>query len=465
MQFKPYQPNQAFLLPPSYTQFLGESHQAVILQELIQSISAKKLLKSYRNQHGGSSAYHPVMLLTILVYGYMNGIFSSRKMAKLLRQDLAFMYLAGNLTPDFRTISLFRKQKGIYIENIFKNIVNKAQQLGLISFNVCSLDGTKIYANANKQKNTTQEDLEARIRKIMDEAESIDKLEDELYGDEEDAQDPELKTKAGRLKRQQELEKKLKKEKKHLKKLVSLNSESNKIRTNLTDSDSKLMQMKHKDYANGYNVQIITENGVILSNTIFNNSADQATLIPSMDELRKNYPNPKVLLADKGYSTADNYAYCEQNGIDAYIPIYNKQVDIKDYVYDEKKDTYTNKMGQVYVFKQHMNKIKEQEQKKHERSNYKQTIYQYLDKTTNKKSYLSVNLVWQDHLQKQEEKFSTSKGKQLYKQRMHDVEGVFANIKKNLGFTSFNLRGFTGVKAEWTLISLAHNLKKVMTFS
>jgi hypothetical protein len=92
---------------------------------------------------------------------------------------------------------------------------------------------------------------------------------------------------------------------------------------------------------------------------------------------------------------------------------------------------------------------------------YKTALYEYVNEKTKQKKYLSASQNWQNHIKKQRKKFSTVKGKQIYRQRMHDVEGVFGNIKKNLKFTSFNLRGFKGVNTEWTLIALAHNIKKL----
>lgn len=280
------------------------------------------------------------------------------------------------------------------------------------------------------------------------------------------------KPKEGRKKRKQELEEKIKTEETKLEKLVSLSPKNEDTRVNLTDPDSKLMKMKKKDYANGYNVQIISENGIILNNSIFNTSADQNTLIPSLQKLQNSFTAPKIILADKGYSTEDNYAFCEQNKIDAYIPTYSESKDFSEYIYDEKKDTYVDKQGLAYYFKQHMRKmggrektgrppkLAESPQERHRL--YKRTIYEGIEEETQKKKYLCISPGWRKYVKQQKEKFSAPQGRLIYKQRMYDVEGVFANIKKNLRFTSFNLRGFAGVSAEWMLVSLAHNLKKIL---
>jgi len=332
------------------------------------------------------------------------------------------MYLAGKETPDFRTLARFRKEKGSHLESILAEVIRKAHELGLVSFGVCSLDGTKIYANASKEKNIDKNDLRDKVRGLMEKAENVDAKEDKLYEKNEDDQDPELKTKAGRKRRKGEIKAK---------------------KINTTDPDSKLMQMKRKDYANEYNVQSISENGIILSSSIFNTSADQNTLIPTIKKLQSGHQTPEKILADKGYSTQNNYSFCEEQGIDAYIPICYSGADSGDYTYNKKKDVYTDQNGRAFFFKQHSGKLPGAGpwRKHKDHSFYRSTAYEHLNSTTGKKKYLSISPVWQRHAQKQKEKLSTSQGKTIYRQRMYDIEGVFANIKRNLKFTSFLLRG------------------------
>jgi len=470
MTFKPYNQTQTSLLPPNLEVFLGESHRAVILSEFIDELDTDKLVKSYNNQNGGSSAYHPVMLLKLLIYAYSNAVFSSRKIAMKLREDIAFMFLAGNNQPDFRTISRFRQQKGAFVEDVFSQIVSKASEMGFVNFGTCSLDGTKIYANASIDKNHDEHQLRDKMHNLIEQAEKIDTLEDKLYGDNEDNIDPDLKTKEGRKKKKQQLNQKEGRIKEALGQLSKSKKSKSKPRRNTTDPDSRFMKMKKNDFANGYNVQNITENGFILSNYINNSSADQNALTPTLEKLKTTLNvSPKRLLADKGYSSSNNYSFCEKNSINAYIPIHYENVDIDKYVYNKKNDTYTNQ-DKVFFFKQHM-KIKKGVFHKgrprqgldiRERHNlYKCTLYEYINKKTGDKKYLSIDQDWIKHCKKQKKKLSTSYGKKLYKQRKHDVEGVFGNIKKNLKFTHFNLRGFKGVRTEWNLIAIAHNMQKI----
>lgn len=132
--FKSYIQDQDFLLPPSFRDFLSEDHEAVILSDLIDSLDLSLLRESYKNQFLGTTAYDPRMLLKILIYAYSHKTFSSRAIAVCLHSDIAFMYLAGLGTPDFRTINRFRKEKGYLLENIFTQIVFLAKNLGMIAF-------------------------------------------------------------------------------------------------------------------------------------------------------------------------------------------------------------------------------------------------------------------------------------------------------------------------------------------
>jgi len=473
MNFKECNRSQSLLLPPSYEVFLGESHEAVVLAEFIDSLDLAVLEASYGNEHGGRSAYHPVMLMTVLIYGYMNGNFSSRKIAKYLRQDLAFMYLAGNNTPDFRTLARFRKEKGDCLEAAFKEVVTKARELGLVTFGTASLDGTKIYASANKGKNETPDALEEKIRSLLQEAEDVDATEDALYGDTEDGGNPALKTKEGRAKRAEELKKKREQAEAHLQVLsdraveesarVRSRVTSGKDRVNTTDPDARLMKMKRGDFANGYNVQILTENGMVLASHIADTSADQQLLVPTVEACKVLHgTKPKILLADMGYSGEANYQYCEEEKIEAYIPPQKTSVDMEQYVYDNIRNTYTDVAGRVYTFLQHVARKGKRRRGQQHADIYRSVLYKHVDLTTKKKKYFSVAHEWQRYARAQKEKLASAVGQAIYRRRMCDVEPVFGNMKHNLGFTSFHLRGFTGVTNEWNLISLAHNLKKIL---
>ena len=183
--FKTYNQQQNFLLPASYDEYLWENHESKLLNNIVESLHLDFLEKSYKNQEKGTSSYHPKMLLKVLFYAYMNGIFSSRKIANKLKSDLGFMYLSWNNTPDFRTINNFRKQKWKYLEQVFVEIVYLAENMWIIKFGTLSFDGSKFYANASKQKNYDLTRLQKTISGLFDEAEKIEAEEEKEYGDKE----------------------------------------------------------------------------------------------------------------------------------------------------------------------------------------------------------------------------------------------------------------------------------------
>src|SRR3989338_6683728 len=161
------------------------------------------------------------MLFSVIIYAYMNRIFSSRAIAQRCRHDLGFMYLAGNDTPDFRTLARFRKEKGAQFASLFAHVFTKARDIGLVSFGTCSIDGTKVYANASREKNTTIAALEETIRACIEAAEALDVKEDAAYGDAEDDRDPQLKTKAGRAQKRHALREKQRRSEEHTSELQS----------------------------------------------------------------------------------------------------------------------------------------------------------------------------------------------------------------------------------------------------
>lgn len=451
MNFKAYQRSQSLLLPPSYETFLGESHEAVILAEFLDDLDLSPLEESYANDCGGRPAYHPAMLLSVLIYGYMNGVFSSREMAKYLTQDLAYMFLAAGETPDFRTLARFRKEKGVCLESVFTQVVEKARTLGFVSFGTVCLDGTKVRASASRDRNEALPELEQKITELIREAARVDRLEDEAYGDREDVQDPELKTKEGRSRRKRTLVAKRRRVEHRLQRCWSLPGRAG-TSVNTTDPDSRLMKMKNGEFANGYNVQIMTENGLVLASHVAGTSADQTLLTPTVRTFEKLHgARPERLLADKGYSGEGNYRFCEEYGIDAFIPPHREPRDLTKYAHDRVRNTYTDPEGRCYHFKQHA----------HQRE-WRYIMYEHVDQRTKKKKYLNISHEWQRYAREQKEKLSSAVGRVIYSRRRHDVESTFGDIKHNMRFTSFRLRGLTGVSNEWNLIALAHNLKKMI---
>lgn len=473
--FKPYDQAQNFLLPPSFQDFLGEWHKAIVLSEIVDALEFGELFASYANTNRGTSAYHPIMLVKILFYGYMHQTFSSRKLAEKTCSDLAFMFLSWGNKPDFRTINRFRKEKGWFLAPVFVQIVDKARELWIVSFSIVSIDGTKIYADASKNRNTDLDSLEKQMQKLIEQADDIDALEDEEFGEDDDGSGipEELKTKEGRDRKRQEIEEKKKQTEERQgsvkREIERKEKEGIKMtRINATDPDSRLVQMKRKDWWNGYNPQLATENQFIIATTINNAAGDVRELIGVLKAIEKNFgTKPKKVLADKGYASEENYDYMEKQEIDGYVPHPKLQQDTEGWKYSEKNDEYTDADGNIYAFKQYSgSKTKRGRWRPNlanpsKESDFKTKVYQAKTKD-GKNKFLQISNNWLDHCKIQDQKLSSPQGKELYKKRCYSVEPVFWNIKRNLKFERFSLRWLEWVRIEWNLVTMAHNLGKIM---
>lgn len=478
--FKEYNQKQNFLIPPSYDEFLGEKHEAKLLNNIINWLELKYLYESYNNKKLWTTAYNPIMLLKILFYWYMNSCFSSRKIANKLKSDLWFMYLAWNNKPDFRTINNFRKNKWELLEKVFVEIVYLASELWLVKFWTFSIDGTQIYANASKHKNIDLERLKEKIWWLFKEADNIDDLEYEIYWDKEDDIPEEF---ANPEKQKQALEKARKKYKELQDKAKKENDKIQKQRENWkrdkklinkinpTDSDSRFQKMKKWDTAQWYNCQIVTENQIIIWNYVIWKPWDKDTLIPTLSKIKEKFKKlPKQILADKWYWTEENYNYLENEEVESYIPHQEyAKTDTINFKYDKDSDTYEDLEWNIYKFKQFVWSLnwktrwrpKKLEIRKEE--NYQAKLYMAKLETWENK-FLQISKKLKKVYQRNDERLYSEKWKKVYSKRSSEVEAVFWNTKHNLWFSRFLLRWLKWVQIEWNLINLAHNLKKIMKF-
>lgn len=471
--FKEYNQNQELLVPTAIKEFLWKSHPAVLLNDVVENINLQSLFDTYKNKNWWTTAFHPKMLLKVIFYWYMSQTFSSRWIANKLCSDLWFMYLAANNKPDFRTINRFRWERLNVVKDIFVEIIRMLQKLWVVSFWTVSLDWTKIYANAAYAKNYTEDWLDKVIEKLLQDASKIDEEEDELYWNKQDLIPEELTDPEYRKKKIQELVEEAKRRKEIVVEEKAHKKEHgiNQDRINLTDKDSRMMQMKHKDFANWYNAQILTENQIILSTYTSNNPSDIQDLIPTLEWMKLGLKElPQILVADKWYSSGKNYDFLSRNWIDWYIPpSHDLQVDLSKYKYDQELDQYTDDVWNIYCFTSYswITWAKQWRPKWKGRSvpkEYRAKVYHA--KLHNwKKKKLMIFKHRQLNYWIQKEKTWSKLWKRLMRKRWFDVETVFANIKRNLKFTNFSLRGFEKISIERDLVCLAHNLKKLFRYS
>lgn len=506
--FKPYEQGQLSALPPSYEELIPSGHLVRVVNQVIENMKLGPLLNQYKG--GGTSSYHPKMLLKVIIYAYTQKLYSSRTIAKALRENVHFMWLSGGNHPDFRTINRFRSSRlKKVIEKIFSELVIFLEEEGLIKFENYFLDGTKLEANANKyswvwKKNAKRykAGIEEKIKHLLQEIEDTNQAEEDDYGDRdleelgEESEITEKKLEEAVKKIDKELSDKpgnkdLKKARKRLtenyipryekykkqeEKLGGRNSYSK------TDEGSTFMRMKEDIMQNGqlkpaYNIQMGTENQFVLGWSIHQKPADTSVMIPHLEEIKKNLGKlPGAVIADAGYGSEENYEYLEGENKEAYVK-YNyfyieqkRKPKINNYhrnnlKYDKEKDRFLCPVGKPMNYKE-TQRYKtdsgyETERRIYEADQCRGCTERINCHKGNGNRRIQISFRLEELKSKARDKLLSEKGKKLRSQRGVDVETVFGQIKHNMQFKRFLLRGLNKVNIEYGLLCYAHNLKKL----
>ncbi len=509
--FKSYRQHQPTLLPPSLEDLIPPKHLVRVVSQAIDEMDLHELERSYRG--GGASSYHPVMLLKVVVYCYTQKIYSSRQIAKAIRENTHCMWLAGENRPDFRTINRFRSSRlKPVLETVFGAMVEMLVGAGMIRLEDCFVDGTKIEANANKYsfvwkksvaKNKTK--VQKKIKEVLKQIEQIQEKEDQEYGDrdleemgEESTLTPEMirermkKLNEKLHKQQHQRDKKtsraLEKAQKTLQQdcLPRLERYEQQERIfegrnsfSKTDPDATFMRMKEDHMRNGqlkpgYNVQLATENRYVLHVSVHQRATDTTTLKGHLAGLeRVTGQRPRRAVADAGYGSLENYEYLADKQIEAYIKYntfdkeatraYRKNIfDPERFPYDPERDEFTCPAKQPMTF------IATSTQASATGYQTSYRHYQAKDCTgclmraeCHHSAYdrrIRVNFDLLRHKAIVRERLTSPLGLELRRRRMTEPETVFAQTKHNLNFRRFTLRGKDKVTVEYGLVALAHNL-------
>ena len=421
-QYKTYDPDQLFLLPPSLKEWLPEGHLAYFVSDVVDELDLSEIEKTYSTKLQGQPPYHPALMVKLLFYAYCIGIPSSRKIEKKTYEDIAFRILAAGYHPDHDTIADFRKTHLGALKGLFLQILILCKEAKLVKLGHVALDGTRIKANASKHKamsygrmNEKEKELEREVNELLRKAESVDAEEDKRYGKgiRGDELPEELRFREKRLARIREAKKAL--EERIAKEAEPGQKEKHpkpKDQVNFTDPESRIMKdSATKEFMQGYNAQAAVEapSQVIVAAEVTIQSNDKKQLEPMLAAVKENCNTlPKELSADAGYYSEDNIAHAQSKGIHTLIPPGNtRHTDVQS----------TPPRG----------RIPEQ---------------------------LSVK-------ERMERLLRTRKGRKAYAKRKETVEPVFGQIKDVRGFRRFLLRGLDNVKAEWQLICLTHNILKL----
>jgi len=456
--FKRYDQKQQFLLPLNLEEFVSENHISRVLNDLINVVDISAIESTYSEE--GCPAYHPRLLLKILLYGYLINIRSSRKIEEMTETDTAFMYLAAMQKPDFHTICRFRSTHLDSIKEIFSQIVMLCKEMGLIGSSI-SIDGTKVKANASPKRSKSSDAIEKEIDKILRESIKIDEREDEIYGDSTPYRMPEeLVDKKYRLEKIKAAKKKMDEEK--LKKV------------NITDPDAKIM--KHKDGSKkpSYNCQVAVDEKeqIIVAADLVDEENDLHQIEPMIENVKETLGyRPTIVLADAGYFSFDNVQFLLDEEIDAYVPDNFYEVEKRGktkkfrkllFTYDEKKDCYYCPAAFEIPF----TRI----QKRENEPDLRYYVCKYCslcvlkNACTNSKNRTITRDPREYLMEDMRAKLNTEEGTEQYQKRMCTVEPVFGQMKQDRGFKEFLLRGKRKTKIEFLMMCTVHNIKKIADF-
>ena len=448
--FRPWSPEQTALLPASKRDYLGNDHLAVFLLDVLPTLTLQPILDAYPEDRG-QPPYDPRMMTVLLLYAYSQGLTSSRQIERRCREDLAFMYLTADACPDHDTICTFRRAHLAAFQGLFLETLRIAQEAGVLKLGRLALDGTKIRANASKHKAMSyarmperQAALQAEIQRLLEEAEALDRAEEQQYGRGRrgDEWPAELKDPATRRQRLREAKARLEAERKrelaaqkqaHVEQIAAAtqaleakareqaraagqpNPEAArpapKAQRNFTDPESRIMKTAD-GFQQCYNAQVAVEVGtqLIVAGDVVQAPNDKQQLQPMVDQVIATVGVPTGVIADSGYFSEANVQsveQCERQSIEAHIAV--------------ARDRHG------------------------------------APPSGPPRGRIPKGLSVADRMRR---RLRTKRGRALYAQRKVTVEPVIGQIKGR-GFRRFSLRGLDGVKGEFQLVCAVHNLVKL----
>jgi len=433
--FRPWKIDETQLLPAAVEDYVPADHISRLIVSLVrESLDLSEIMASYRSGLG-QPPFDPGMMTALLLNGYANGIYSSRRIARACRERADFMMIVAGDPPDFRTISDFRKRHLEALAGLFVQVLQLCAKAGLVKLGHVALDGTKIKANASKHKAMSYErmkkreaELAAEVDRWLAAAEAADAEEDALHGDKRGDEMPDwVADKQKRLAKIREARAALEAEAraaaeaerqaraaKEAKRLAEGGKKNGKApkppsdepepkaQRNFTDPSSRILKTKD-GYIQGYNAQaaVDSEAQVIVAHGLTPSMSDHGQLVPLVDGITANLARkPKEVSADAGYCSEANFESLKQRKIKAYI-------------------------------------------------------------ATGRAKYPGTGQGGGPLTQAMRRKLRKAGRRSRYRLRKQLPEPVFGQIKQARGFTQFLLRGLQEVTAEWAMICTAHNLKKL----
>jgi transposase len=447
--FRPVDRDTGFLLPPSVDEWLPERHLARFVVEVVGGLNLRAMIGSYRG--GGEAAYHPHLLLGILVYGYATGVFSSRKLERATYDSVAFRFIAANQHPDHDTIAAFRRRFLPQIEALFVQVLLLAREMGVLQLGTVALDGTKIHANASRHSALSYQhagqieaQLRAEVAELLAKAEAADgaDLPDGLSIPEELAHREQRLAEIARARaaiearaRERHAREQAEYDAKIAARAAKAAATGQKPRgrppvppvegpgsadqVNLTDGESRIMPMPGGGFEQCYNAQACVAAGslLVVAQNVVQAANDKQQIEPMLDKLAALPPElgqVETLLADTGYFSVANVQACVAADIDPLLA-----------------------MGR--------------------QPHHPPLAERFAPDPPPPEQPTPLEAM--------AHRLRTQEGKKLYALRKHTPEPVFGIIKAALGFRQLLLRGLDKVRGEWNLVTMAYNLKRLFALA
>lgn len=456
---------------------LSQEHECFLFVDLFAQLDTREAEKKYSSL--GQHAYDPKQLLSILVYAYSQGVFSSRQIERRCNEDISFMYVAGNNCPNFRVLSDFRKNHLALLHDCYSQTVKLAMELGMASLGHVSLDGSKFKANSSKHKAMSYKNLKAKDKELSEQIEALiaqaqrcDSDEDRQYQERTGYEVPEdLVFKKERQEKIRDAMASLEEREKarHPGKEIE-----GKKQISFSDHDANIMGKPGTEYIYAYNVQISvdSEYQIIVGQHVSQNANDYREVGPALEQLTNQCGQlPEKMSMDNGYYSGDNLAMLEAHQLEAYVATdredKNKSGSIEesqrkiyksDFVYDKEKDCFYCPQGQVleYYRKASARRDYRAEESACESCPLKSRCGPKV------KARTITTDAGEEERRRMVARMEKPESKTIYDKRKVIVEPVFGQLK-NTGFRGFSVRGKDQVEGEFSLASAAHNLKKMVT--
>lgn len=475
---RPVEFQQNLLFPTNIFNLLPNDHQCYLYADLFEQLDTSKLEAQYSIK--GQHAYHPKLIVSILIYAYSQGVFSGRQIQKRCNEDLSFMYIAQRNCPNFRVLNDFRKDNTEYFRSCFKQTVQLAMELKLASLGHISLDGSKFKAHSSKHKAMSYQRLKEKESALMSEIDELiqranqcDEEEDQRYQERTGYELPEdLKFKQDRLEKVKAAREALEAREQTINPDKAIDG---KKQISFADHEARIMGKKGGLFEYAYNGQISVDkdNQIIVAQHVSqaaNDKQEVAAALESIEAVTGRLPDKMSL--DNGYMSGDNLETLEEAQVDSYIATdrgekrgrteldeSNRKLVKADFEYNETDDSYTCPGGQQLVLVKTSNRDRVYQG---DAAICDECKYQPRCCESRQGKARTINTDDKEAIrQRMNHKMQQADARQVYKQRKHIVEPKFGQIK-NGGFRGFSVRGLEKVGGEFSLVCAVHNIKKIV---